>query len=459
MNQKAIFLLLFLTVFLSMVTAQQISYPFSVSLAENSWVLEAPMRVARAYPGVADDNGKIYVIGGDTGDISVEGTVDNGPYYFSSVISNINEMYDIATDNWTFKASMPTCRAYFGVAVYQDKIYCIGGWNGSSPTGINEAYDTLNNSWSTKAPMPYLLLPGLVNSVDGRIYVMGTYPNGGLSRPEVYDIITDSWTTLNPPPYEIIGSTSTTLDKNIYFIASNDSAKTQFILLYNTENDTWIRKGAAPTGGIAAVAGATSGLFAPELIYFFANGATNVYNATSDAWFTGKPMASGVAFGFGITLVNDIFYVIGGQSGEHDLFIFLHPEAKNELYTPYGYGDITPKVSIIYPENKTYQGSIPLQFMVEKPVSLIEYSLDGKSNVSITGNSTLTNLSNGQHNLTVYAKYVFGDIGTSETVEFTTAYQPFPIVSAAAIGVTAVAVCLSIVYYSKKIKHTKMVKK
>jgi hypothetical protein len=42
-------------------------------LTENSWVTKASMNTARAYPGVASVNGKIYVIGGDTGSITAQG--------------------------------------------------------------------------------------------------------------------------------------------------------------------------------------------------------------------------------------------------------------------------------------------------------------------------------------------------------------------------------------------------
>ena len=55
---------------------------------------------------------------------------------------------------------MPNPSSDFATAVFQDKIYCIGGiakgqigYN-SNVTNLNEVYDTLTDTWETKTPMP-----------------------------------------------------------------------------------------------------------------------------------------------------------------------------------------------------------------------------------------------------------------------------------------------------------------
>lgn len=86
----------------------------------------------------------------------------------------------------------------------------------------------------------------------------------------------------------------------------------------------------------------------------------------------------------------------------------------------------------------------------------MKYSLDGQDNVSITGNTTLTGLSNGTHNLTIYAKYAEGSIGASENIVFTVAkpeLESFPVMPiAASIGVVGI-VSISLLIYSKKRRH------
>jgi hypothetical protein len=87
-----------------------------------------------------------------------------------------------------------------------------------------------------------------------------------------------------------------------------------------------------------------------------------------------------------------------------------------------------PTVANLSIKNQTYkQDTLQLNFTVDKPTSWIGYSLDEKENtniVTIAGNTTLTGLSNGLHNVTVYAKDTFGSVGTSETVNFTVAVAP-----------------------------------
>src|SRR4030042_4750905 len=90
----------------------------SVEATENSWMPRAPMHEARAGLGVAAVNGKIYAIGGST---------RQGSWPYAGGIVATNEEYNPATNTWVFKTPMPTPRMDFGIAVYTNKIYCIGG--------------------------------------------------------------------------------------------------------------------------------------------------------------------------------------------------------------------------------------------------------------------------------------------------------------------------------------------
>lgn len=77
------------------------------------------------------------------------------------------------------------------------------------------------------------------------------------------------------------------------------------------------------------------------------------------------------------------------------------------------------KISLISPINQLYNASsCPLVFTVDKAVNWTAYSLDGKDQVSIAGNTTLTDLPNGLHNVTLYAEDTFGNITASETISF-----------------------------------------
>ena len=118
--------------------------------------------------------------------------------------------------------------------------------------------------------------------------------------------------------------------------------------------------------------------------------------------------------------------------------------------------DLPPKISILSLENNTYSTSnVTLDFIVNEPISEVTYSLDGKENVTIAGNTTLTGLSNGVHNVTVYARDVAGNAGVSETAYFNVeAPEPFP--TALAVGASGASMAIAgvgLLVYFKKLKH------
>jgi hypothetical protein len=125
--------------------------------------------------------------------------------------------------------------------------------------------------------------------------------------------------------------------------------------------------------------------------------------------------------------------------------------------------DQPPSISIMTPENKTYElQNIPLNFTLSEQVSKIAFSLDGQDNITISGNTTLTDLSGGFHNITVYAWDNAGNIGFSKTVVFTIVEKPepeldsFPIVPVATSIATVAIVGIGLLVYFKRRKQQKL---
>jgi len=112
-----------------------------------------------------------------------------------------------------------------------------------------------------------------------------------------------------------------------------------------------------------------------------------------------------------------------------------------------------PTISVLSVENKTYFASeVPLTVTTDEILSQIAYSVDGHENVTIRGNTTLTNLSYGGHNVTVYATDLAGHIGASETIYFSVEEPksfPTTMVIAPVVSVTVVGVGL-VVYFKKR---------
>ncbi len=127
----------------------------------------------------------------------------------------------------------------------------------------------------------------------------------------------------------------------------------------------------------------------------------------------------------------------------------------NQITINFKVDTIKPLISILSVENKIIDKTeFPLNFMVNEPVSIISYVLDNQNNVTIGDNSTLSDLSEGVHNITVYATDFAGNVGSSETLTFMVdKSESFPIMPiTASIGVVAI-VSVSLLIYFKKHKQ------
>ena len=119
-----------------------------------------------------------------------------------------------------------------------------------------------------------------------------------------------------------------------------------------------------------------------------------------------------------------------------------------------------PKILFQFSMNQTFRESnVPLVFSVNifssnKILNWTGYSLDGQENVTMTGNTTLAGLASGQHSIMVYANDTFGNMGASETANFTVT-QPFPITVVVAVSgaIAFIMVAAGLLVYLKKHKH------
>jgi hypothetical protein len=115
---------------------------------------------------------------------------------------------------------------------------------------------------------------------------------------------------------------------------------------------------------------------------------------------------------------------------------------------------VPPEIDIIAPLNHTYnESSVQLTFIADKPLGWAGYSLDGQQNVSVTGNCTLSNITNGFHSILVYANGTYDGMGVSQNVTFTVALSPtqlevnFSLVNVALFAVGLIVAAGIIVYF------------
>jgi hypothetical protein len=333
---------------------------------ENRWATKS-QAIARRELMVTASNGKIYAIGG----------MD-----FLACL-NYNQEYDPASDKWTIKESMPTARADAAIAVYGNKIYVIGGttcagaqeryghgidYSKINVTGINEVYDPATDTWENKTPMPTPRMCVSASVVNGKIYLIGGFEKAGTSTGtvQIYDVETDSWSTKTSMPTGVGGHASAVINNSVYLFGgskkwmsgyANTLALTQ---VYDTEGDAWTYATSIPDAPAFPVAGSTMGLAAPELVYIISYpNITQVYNPHNDTWGVAAQMSTNRCT-FGVAVVDDLLYVIGGGSA---VFPTIYFSGYNEQYTPLGYGAINqPSTS---PHTNT--SSIPNPSPYESP--------------------------------------------------------------------------------------------
>jgi hypothetical protein len=102
---------------------------------------------------------------------------------------------------------------------------------------------------------------------------------------------------------------------------------------------------------------------------------------------------------------------------------------------------VGPRLVFRTPQNKIFStGTIAINFTAEEPLNTLSYSLDGQGKLGLNDHNlamyhthvidnyqiTLSNLMEGAHSLQVYAKDSVGNMGESETLQFTVGQDTQP---------------------------------
>ncbi|XP_023991444.1 kelch-like protein 4 isoform X2 [Salvelinus sp. IW2-2015] len=104
----------------------------------NKWSMCAPMAKRRGGVGVATYNSFLYAVGGHDAQASNH----------CSRLSDCVERYDPKTDTWTTVSSLSVPRDAVGICLLGDRLYAVGGYDGTSYLNSVESYDAQNNEWT-----------------------------------------------------------------------------------------------------------------------------------------------------------------------------------------------------------------------------------------------------------------------------------------------------------------------
>jgi N-acetylneuraminic acid mutarotase len=198
---------------------------------DGSWTLKSNLPTTRSRLKAETVGNKIYVIGGENG--STEYTT--------------NEEYDPQSDTWTTMSSMSIARSSFGIATFNNRIYVIGGYGGYG-IGVlddNEVYNPALDSWDIKASMPAARGFSATATLNGKIYVIGGYNsnNNVVSTVEVYDPANNSWTTGPSISIARMSACAVTLNGKIYLMGGfpnpNGVNALNSVEIFDPATNTW----------------------------------------------------------------------------------------------------------------------------------------------------------------------------------------------------------------------------
>jgi len=178
----------------------------------NNWTAVNPPPISSDRRAVVACQNKIYVIGDPT------------------------QVYDLATDTWENRTAMPLWIYGYQANVVNDKIYVISGgkpsfYSDTAASEVNYVYDPATDSWSQLAPIP-IPVAGYASAVlDNKIYIIGggtatTMVENATNIVQIYDPKKNQWTNGTPMPTGVYlaGACSTSglyAPKRIYVVGGN----------------------------------------------------------------------------------------------------------------------------------------------------------------------------------------------------------------------------------------------
>jgi DNA-binding CsgD family transcriptional regulator/N-acetylneuraminic acid mutarotase len=267
-----------------------------------------------------------------------------------------------AQSRWQAHAALPTSRCGLAVAVYESRIYAIGGETAQGATGIVERYNPASDTWTTLSSKPTAVADVSAAVVGGQIYV----PGGRLDAEhvrisallEVYDPRQDRWEQRARLPEPISAYALATFEGKLYLFGGwNGKQYLESVYEYNPAQDTWqvhtpmsVARG---YGGAAVVAGkifVIGGYDGREVV-----SENEAYLPERDdgrdmPWSRHARLPLG-RYGMGVASISNTIYVIGGEGDSSAALPPLEYLQEQDKWQPFE----SP-----FPKPWTYLATIPL---------------------------------------------------------------------------------------------------
>lgn len=188
---------------------KQAVWPSPVRHDAGPWRTQAVLDTPRDDFGTAVVGGRIWVVGGMTGERA---------HKLASV-----EVYDPRADSWSAGPALPAGRSSPGTTHVGEVVYAFGGTTQSGDhvtvSDAATALDTRNGRWTRLPPMPTPRYELAAVAVGRRIYAIGGDGGDGPVRTvEVYDTRTRTWSAGPPLPKARSSLRAVLLGSRIYAV-------------------------------------------------------------------------------------------------------------------------------------------------------------------------------------------------------------------------------------------------
>ncbi|KAH8246497.1 hypothetical protein KR038_005803 [Drosophila bunnanda] len=196
-------------------------------LTEEKWYQAAEMPNRRCRSGLSVLGEKVYAVGGFNGSLRVR-TVD---------------VYDPTTDQWANCCNMEARRSTLGVAVLNGCIYAVGGFDGTTGLSSAEMYDPKHDFWGFIASMSTRRSSVGVGVVHGLLYAVGGYDGflrRCLSSVERYNPDTDTWEAVAEMSSRRSGAGVGVLNNILYAVGGHDGPMVRkSVEAYDCKTNSW----------------------------------------------------------------------------------------------------------------------------------------------------------------------------------------------------------------------------
>ena len=169
------------------------------NVAGNTYTRLPDLPIERAAGQLQYVGGKLHYFGGT----NKARTVDVADHY----VLDYEAFAAGGSPTWASAAPFPNPRHHMGSAVYEGRIYAVGGQHHHDGNAVPQAsvhsYDPASGTWSEHAPMPTALSHIAVTLHEGQIVVLGgeaAPPSDRVADVTAYDPQTDTWAQLTPLP-------------------------------------------------------------------------------------------------------------------------------------------------------------------------------------------------------------------------------------------------------------------